>query len=175
MAPSFDTNGRGLDRRHHDSSVGAGGRREQVRRVGDKKMNQLLMRLYRWNWVPYLLLSVVASWLAYDTFVPVVRGNASVVNLEPNAVVVRLSGTKYRECRYVGIQAYSRSARTEFDDTTITRLDKPATNTTRPRGSFNMGLWRIEPTEGATRVTIFTQHACGVDDLRTTKLAEVKL
>ena len=138
-------------------------------------MSGILMRLYPWNWLPYLLLAVVGGWFAYDNFVPVLRMHGELVSREPDAVVVRMWGSKLRECRYVGILAYSRAGSDFYRDATITRIDRAATNDTKPRGAFDIGQWRIRPTTDATHVAVYAQHACSHGDLRTTKIAEVAL
>jgi len=175
MAPTFDSHGSCLDRRDAGGNSVAGERRAGSRRVGDKKMNRILLRLSHWNWIPYLVLAALGSWWAFDAFVPVVRWQGELVSRDADGVVVRLSGAKLRECKYINIMAYSRTAAGLNRDTVIHRVDMPAQSLTKPLGTFDMGFWDIRPVKGASSVVVYVQHACDADDLRTTKLAEVKL
>jgi hypothetical protein len=173
MALSFDTNGGSLDRRNSSGGSFPGGRRYKARRLGDKKMNAALMQLYRWNWIPYAILAAFCGWALFDAFVPVVWMRGDVVSKGPDYAVVHMSGYKLRECRYLGIQAYSLTDGVRFD-AKIKRLDTGEVASTRPRGFYDIGNWEVRPTAGASGVVIYAQHACG-DDVRMTKMAELQI
>jgi len=175
MAISFDSDGRSLDRRNSSSGTLFDGRRHETRRVGDKAVNATLLKLYKWNWIPYMIIAVAVGWMAFDAFVPVLWMKGDVVVKEQDHVVVNMYGWKIRECKYLGIQSYSITPEGIRNDAVIKRVDAITQGTTRPLGYYNMGNWDIRPTTGATGVVVYAQHSCDADDLRSTKMAEVKL
>jgi hypothetical protein len=138
-------------------------------------MTAILERLSNWNWIPYLFLAGLMAWTMYDAFVPVVWTRGELVEKADSSVTIRMSGYKLRACRYVGIQAYSIGKSDMRQDAFIRRIDLESRGTTRPRGRYDLGLWEIRPTTGATGVVVYAQHACTPTDLRATKMAEVKL
>jgi hypothetical protein len=175
MAIPFDSDWGSLDRRrrHHDRSnlpINC-----RLRRVGDKKMTSLLMRLSFWNWIPYAIIAGWLGWVAYDEFVPVVRMQGELVSRTENAVVVRMWGEKVRDCRFVGIQGFSRVGDGINRDMRIKRIDLESVGETKPRGHFDIGHWQLHPLDGATHVVVWVQHSCRQGDLRNTRIAEVAL
>ena len=138
-------------------------------------MAEVLRRLYPWNWIPYLVLSAFAVWFVFDHYLPVVRTYGEIVEKSSDSVIVGLVGEKLRECRYSGLQAYSRMPDGTLRDASIKRVDKLATGVTRPVGKFDMGQWDVRPTTGAVSVVIFVQHSCRANDLRSTKMADVSI
>jgi hypothetical protein len=138
-------------------------------------MTSLLIRLSFWNWVPYLVIAVWLGWASYDNFMPVVRMQGEVVSRTESAVVVRMWGEKIRDCRFVGIQGFSRIGDNINRDTIIKRIDMPSEGKTKPRGTFDIGQWELYPIDGATHVSVWVQHSCGQDDLRSTRIADVEL
>jgi len=174
MAPSFSTNGRSLDRRDVGRSALLGERRSGSRRVGDKKMNTILLKLSRWNWIPYVIIAITAGWMAFDSFVPVLWMKGDVVAKGQDNVVINMYGWKIRECKYLGIQSYSITPEGIRNDAVIKRIDAITQGTTRPIGYYNMGNWDVRPTTEATGVVVYAQHSCDVHDLRSTKMAEVR-
>ena len=138
-------------------------------------MAKVLKRLYPWNWIPYLFLLGFAIWFTFDRYLPVVRAQGALLSHDSNSVVLALSGQKLRECRYAGVQAYSRMPDGTLRDATIKRIDQPAGGLTRPVGTFDMGQWDIRPTDGAAAVVVFVQHSCRADDLRSTLMADVSI
>jgi len=139
-------------------------------------MNVFLLQLSRWNWVPYVVLAVFFGWQGYDTFMPVVWMHVEVSEKSADNIGVRMHGYKVRDCKYLGIQAYSiNEDGIRSTDTQIRRIDTAALGMTRPKGHYDMGLWDIRPITGARGVIVFVQHSCDETDLRTTKMAEVHL
>jgi len=169
-----DPDWRGMGRRYAGSAFVAGagskGRMDMA-----EILNRTLGRLSAWNWIPYTVIAVVFAWVAWDHTAPVVVAKGELVSREPDNVVIRLAGEKKRECRYVGIQAYSKMQDDTLRDASIRRVDQMANENTRPLGKFDMGVWDIRPTTGATAVEVYVQHSCRAGDLRSTKMAEVKL
>lgn len=115
---------------------------------------------------------------AFDVANPVVTAHATMLPpAAPDEVLVHLSGSKDRDCQYIGLQAYTRRA---FDDTLsdayIQRVDvQQESGATRPRGRYaSLGTWRIWPRGNADVVLIYAQHACG-GRLVVGKLAEMRL
>jgi hypothetical protein len=138
-------------------------------------MNAVLLKLSRWNWVMYLVAVLFFGWHAYDVFVPVLWMRGEMISKGPDHVVIRMSGYKLRECRYLGVQAYSLGSDGIRHDATIQRIDVVTLGITRPRGYYDLGRWDIRPTAGATGVVVYAQHACDETDLRATKMVEVRL
>ena len=138
-------------------------------------MAEVLKRLYPWNWIPYLVLAGFSLWFVFDRYLPVVRAQGVLLSQAADSVVIALSGKKLRECRYAGLQAYSRMPDGTMRDASIKRIDQPAGGLTRPVGKFDMGQWDIRPTDGAAAVVVFVQHSCRANDLRSTKMADVRI
>jgi hypothetical protein len=138
-------------------------------------MTKLLVRLSFWNWIPYAIIFAWVGWWAYDQFVPVVRMQGEVVSRTEDAVVVRMWGEKVRDCRFVGIQGFSRIGDGVNRDMRITRIDMPSKGETKPRGTFDIGMWELRPLKDATHVSVWVQHTCGADDLRSARIADVEL
>ena len=69
----------------------------------------------RWSAAAGVLVGLLLSFVVptqvlslYDALFPVVTLKAEVVQKMPSEIVVRLSGQKNRDCRYLGIDAFSR-------------------------------------------------------------------
>lgn len=123
-------------------------------------MTAFLVRLSAWNWIPYFIIAVWLGWTTYDHFVPVVRMQGEVVSKTNDSVVVHMWGRKLRDCRYIGIQGFSRVGDGDNRDMFIRRVDMPAYGTTRPQGLFDIGFWELRPLSDATRVSVWVQHSC---------------
>lgn len=97
----------------------------------------------------------------YDIAVPVVNMRGQLVARGDNSVDVHMWGSKNRNCKYLGILAYSHQTNSGLlRDASITRLDRKSTGDTKPRGDFDIGVWRIAPIAGALEVLVYVQHDC---------------
>jgi hypothetical protein len=100
---------------------------------------------------------------AYDTAFPVVRMSGKLVQRDGDAVVLHISGNKLRgeECRLLAVYGYAVDAKGLLYDAVATRIDAPATNRMREAGSYDIGLWRVQPVvPGAVGVRVVAQHDC---------------
>ena len=99
---------------------------------------------------------------AAESSQPVVEARGVIVERLPNAVIVQISGRKLRNCRFVGLQAYTIDKDEEQSLAKITRMDETIpSSVTRPVGAFNAGLWRIEPLkDDPVRATVWVTHEC---------------
>jgi hypothetical protein len=114
---------------------------------------------------------------ATDVLVPVVEGSAEIVDKQPGVVTVRLvaARSQYRDCKYLGLQAFSRLPSGLLREAYAKRMDKPASNVSRPPGiRWQAGTWDIWPTDSANAVVIYAQYDCG-SRLVSSLLAEVSL
>lgn len=106
---------------------------------------------------------------------PVVTMQGQVVGRGDAEVMVRIIGVKHRECRYLGLQAYSVSAAGVFADANIKRADLDERGDTKPPGTFDLGVWRIWPLQaGASRALVYVNHDCAGVHVRTV-IADVAL
>ena len=106
-----------------------------------------------------LAMSMLTPMAWIDALFPVVTMQAQVASKTPTEVMVSLSGTKNRECRYDGITAYSQMG-TLLKELNIDRVDRPATDSTHPKGTFDFGTWRIWPTTGTKLVALYVSYDC---------------
>lgn len=109
-----------------------------------------------------LALSPAANlpYLIYDALVPVVRMQGELVSKTEDSVVVHIWGSKSRECKYLGLQAFSTGPNGNRRDANITRLDMPSAGATKPKGEFDIGNWKLWPVTGAVSVQVYVQHDC---------------
>lgn len=126
------------------------------------------------------LLSPVAiatnDWLAaqYDRVFPVVEMNGQLLSLGDDEAVIALAGRKNRECTYTGIQAYSVGRDGNMTDTFIVRTDIPESRDTKPRGTFDVGTWRVWPLPDSRGIVVYINHLCG-SRVVLTKVAHIPL
>lgn len=123
----------------------------------------------RYGWVPWaialagLLYGGVAPFAPlYDAIVPVVSMQGEIVARDKDSVTVRMWGKKNRDCRFVGIQGFSKQEEAGLSrDATGQRMDMPSVGATKPTGSFEIGVWRFRPVVNAKIVEVYAQHDCG--------------
>lgn len=122
------------------------------------------VRSMRWTILASLALGALmatltpAAWL--DSLFPVVTMRAEIVTKHPAEIVMRLIGTKHRDCRYEGINAFARMGDL-LRDLHMDRIDKPADGQTKPKGRFDFGTWRVWPTANTKLVEVYVQYDCG--------------
>lgn len=106
---------------------------------------------------------------------PVVQMQGRVVERGQGFVVVHMTGRKLRECRYVGLTAYTINPQGVRFDASIRRDDLPETGDTKPPGTYDIGRWRIWPTHADSRsLLVFADHLCNQIQVRSL-VAEVPL
>lgn len=93
---------------------------------------------------------------------PVVQAEASIVRREPDAVVLRVTGVKLRDCKLVGTQAFS----VINSVMTAAKMERagpvPIAMIPRPVGPFDMGEVRVWPVGmEAEEVVLYALHTCG--------------
>jgi len=125
-------------------------------------------RSMRWTIVFSVMLGIGLSWLTpmswIDAVFPVVTMKSEVMAKTPTEVVVRLSGTKHRDCKYEGIDAFSKHGGM-VRDLNMERVDMPDDGMTKPKGHYDFGLWRIWPTANTKLVTIYVRYDCDGRDV----------
>ena len=109
----------------------------------------------------------------FDRVYPVVEMKGVLIARTGSSVDVRMAGTKNRDCNYIGLQAYAYRGGAQHD-LNIQRVDVVEKGDTKQPGVYDIGIWRMWPTDGATKVTVMVQHICA-GRLVTTKIAEVAL
>jgi len=140
-----------------------------------RTLRQLLTM--RWTVVISLAVGAVlsnitpAAW--FDSIFPVVSMNAEVVAKSYDEVVLKLSGTKHRDCKYISIDAFSRHGDL-LRDLDMVRVDRPAEGGTKPKGSFDFGVWKIWPTNDTKMVTVYVRYDCSGRDVFV-NVAEVQI
>lgn len=139
-------------------------------------VNRLMGKIpHWWDWLPIVAVLVYMIYTAYDVFVPVLWMQSTVVSKDPDSVVLAIKGWKFRECRFHGVQAYSVDKDGYRHWAETKRIDRPEKRTTHPIGKFDIGQWDVRPLIGGAGVLVYVHYACDTDDMRLTKLAEVKL
>lgn len=97
----------------------------------------------------------------YDQMFPVIQVETRIVSHQDGQVVLHMVGDKRRSCIFVGINAYASKPRAEMPSRIyMQRVDIPSTGETRPVGRFDMGTWRVWPTENTREIAVYTQHVC---------------
>jgi len=102
-----------------------------------------------------------ARLVAYERATPVVTMTGSIVRRDGDAVFVHIAGTKHRECKYLGLQAYSVDATGRQHDANIKRVDVDERGDTKAPGVYDIGVWRVWPVrEWAASTVIRSLHDC---------------
>ena len=110
----------------------------------------------------------------YDDWRPVVKITGKRVSAEGNAVLIHMAGAKLRNCEYLRVSAFTADVSGSMRDAHIGREARRETGETKPLGSFDLGVWRLWPTDGALRAIVYISHQCG-DRIVRTKIADVAL
>lgn len=108
---------------------------------------------------------------------PVVQASAEIIKRDHDSVVLHVTGTKLRDCKLVGTQAYSVMNKVM----SLARMERvypfPLEYVQRPVGPFDMGHVRVWPVgSSAHEVVLYALHTCGAQtiEVRST-LARVAL
>lgn len=106
---------------------------------------------------------------------PVVRMTGELVRREGMEVWIHIRGAKLRDCRFGGLTAYAIDGGVRRD-ANIERADGIAvTGSTKPIGTYDIGVWRIWPVHGsADTVLVAVEHICDGVAIRSV-IAEVPL
>lgn len=132
----------------------------------------------RQNWSVFLgiavgvvLLPIVnEEWRAWRTDIriaaeqgtPVVDASAVIIGRDADSVILHVTGTKLRDCKLVGTQAFS----VRDSIMTVAKMQRtdllPIDLTPRPIGPFDMGAVRVWPVSlEADEVVLYALHTCG--------------
>lgn len=125
-------------------------------------------------WFPVIIGAVTD---VFNDISPVLTMQGEVVTREPDAVHLRIKGTKHRgkECRFVRVYAYSIEEDGTRHGALADRVDIPASGVTHEAGPIDIGIWRVRPLhDGAERVTVFIDHNCA-GRMVTSRIADVSL
>lgn len=93
---------------------------------------------------------------------PVVAMHGRFVQRDDHSVWVHISGTKLRQCRYLGLTAYSIDGQGVRRDANIERADGiQIRGDTKEPGDYDLGVWRIWPVQdSAVRAMVSVEHDC---------------
>ena len=95
----------------------------------------------------------------YDSLRPVLVAEAKVIERAEDSVTVHLVGRKSRDCRFVSINASTKSGNM-FRGAQMLRVDIPGTGVSRQVGQHDFGVWRIWPLSGGSLIAIHVQYDC---------------
>ena len=119
------------------------------------------------------LLPMLERWWEKNT--PVVDMRGEVVTKTGNSVLIHITGEKIRQCVFVRLTAMTVGKSGALVDAYLERSDgKPQDGSTKPTGMYDLGLWRVWPTDGSLKAVVFAQHTCG-GEVVVSKIAEVTL
>lgn len=110
----------------------------------------------------------------YDAQFPVVIMQGKLIAMRDNMALVRISGTKARDCKYLRIVGYVVSEQGQRRDAFIRRVSTPEAGDTKSTGWYDIGIWEIGPLDDHWRVQAETRHLCGDHEVRTI-VADVRL
>lgn len=125
------------------------------------------------------LQSAYRSWAAdrlaeIERGTPVVTMSGTLIERDGDAVLLHITGTKHRNCRYVGLQAYALDVTGVRHDANIQRQDHESRGDTKPPGVYDIGYWRVWPVDPiAARVLVYAEHDCRGISVRSI-IAEVR-
>ena len=106
---------------------------------------------------------------------PVVVASGKIVERTATSVLIHITGTKLRECRFMGLQAYTVDTGGVMTAAQLERVGVPMMAHSRPLGPFDAGTFRVWPlVDDARGVTIYVSYQCGVHEVRAL-LAQVAL
>ena len=113
--------------------------------------------------------------VAADSAFPVIRSSSAIVSRSADEVVLHVTITKQRDCKFNNVQAYSRMSDGVLRSAQAERIDFQGGSVSRPAGgTYDAGKWRVWPIAGAAGVVMFTQHDCGDGRLVTSTFADVR-
>jgi hypothetical protein len=121
------------------------------------------------------LADVVSSQIhgLYTRFNPVVEMRGELVSAGQDYSIIHITGRKFRECKYISMQAFSLNQGIRSDAEKL-KVASPDDGYSKPPGLYDLGNWRIWPTDGADTVEMYVIHDCNGYPV-TTRIAEVKL
>lgn len=117
------------------------------------------------------LVSSYKAW--YDDTHPVVVMSGVLVSKTKVEATIHVGGEKLRDCRFVSLHAYSRKGGT-LTDAYKERINLLEDSSSKPKGTHDLGRYRIWPLLGADTVIMRVLHDCDGRFI-TTQIAEVKL
>ena len=100
---------------------------------------------------------------AYDRVFPVMRMSGVLVEREPDAILIDMTGEKLRgkECRLLSVYGETLMPSGKWVDATATRIDREQVGKVRGAGQYDIGRWRIKPVSmDAIRAKVLMQHDC---------------
>jgi hypothetical protein len=152
--------------------------------VGEEMTRQILELSYRTRWISIgiilFLCAISLLPIYYDPVrfwvKPVAKMQGELVARTNDGVLIRMYGEKLRgaECRFLDIQAFGDRMTGLPIDLYISRVDMPSLNQTKPKGSYDIGIWNIHPTAQVTHVRVYVSHDCEGTKWGT-QIAKVKL
>lgn len=113
---------------------------------------------------------------AQQQALPVVSMSGRLVQRDVDSVLVHIAGSKLRECKFLGLTAYSIATNGVRRDANIERADGiKERGVTKEPGAYDIGVWRVWPVGGdAVSALVSVEHDCGGVTIRSV-IAEVTL
>lgn len=111
---------------------------------------------------------------AYDEARPVLQMTATVTEVTEDTAVLAITGEKLRNCRYIRMQAFTRTPDGVLTDIGLMRIDQDELARSKPLGMHNFGKWKVWPIKGSRKLVIYSQHDCH-DRLVTTKVIDMDI
>ena len=97
----------------------------------------------------------------YDRLNPVVSFHGELVTRDANSVIIKVSGTKNRDCVFVpgSIHSFVRNGGMLFN-AQEQKIDEPKSRS-RPLGPAYLGMWRVWPVgQGPQTLLMYVEHNC---------------
>ena len=95
----------------------------------------------------------------YDSLRPILVAEAKVIERAEDSVTVHLVGKKSRDCRFVSINASTKSG-DMYRGAQMLRVDIPGKGVSRQVGKHDFGVWKIWPLSGGSLIAIHVQYDC---------------
>lgn len=114
----------------------------------------------------------------YDRAAPIVEMQGKLIHTDGHSTLIHITGKKMRDCKFVRINAYYQfRGNGMLVDAFLERMAGPIDGATKPVGEYDLGMWRIWPTDDATKVLVYVHHECCGPHPETvlSKIAEVPI
>ena len=147
-------------------------------------MRRAIERVWETKWT--VLLSLVCTMFFlhmaqphvvgyYNRTAPVIHMQGELVHTDGHSTLIHIYGSKVRECKFIRLNAYYAFKHDgRLVDAFFERVDHRIDGSTKPVGEYDLGYWRIWPTDDASKVLMFVHHECKGETV-ISKIAEVKV
>lgn len=93
---------------------------------------------------------------------PVVSMQGYPIKVTDGNFYINIKGTKYRgdECQFKNIQAIGNRLVGPPVDLNVDRVDKPSLGITKIAGEYDIGVWRVWPSDDIIGFHVYVNHIC---------------